>query len=108
VYNQTHLFVGASDKAQRRQWRGALDTISALSPVAVVAGHRPEDTDDSPRHIETTRRYLTDFDEAEAYASSAEELYEQMVGLYRSWVSRGTLWGSILALKTTNPPHSAS
>jgi hypothetical protein len=39
----------------------ALDTIEALRPNAVIAGHGVLDPDSSPRHIVETRRYLRDF-----------------------------------------------
>jgi hypothetical protein len=42
----------------RLEWIDALDKLDALSPRAVVAGHKIPDHDDDPRHIAETRQYL--------------------------------------------------
>jgi hypothetical protein len=97
VYNTTHVFTGESDARARRQWRAALDAIASLSPRTVIAGHKPPGADDSPRHIELTRRYLDDFDRLQAAAPGATALYEAMLSRYPAWASPGTLWGSIRA-----------
>ncbi len=39
-----------------------MDTMEALNPRAVVAGHKRAENDDSPRIIEETWRYIRDFD----------------------------------------------
>jgi glyoxylase-like metal-dependent hydrolase (beta-lactamase superfamily II) len=97
VYNSTHVFTGESDASARRQWRAALDVIASLSPRTVIAGHKPPGADDSPRHIELTRRYLDDFDRLQAAVPGAAALYEAMLSRYPAWASPGTLWGSIRA-----------
>jgi hypothetical protein len=97
VYNTTHAFTGESDARARRQWRAALDAIASLSPRTVIAGHKPPGADDSPRHIELTRRYLDDFDRLQAAAPGATALYEAMLSRYPAWASPRTLWRSIRA-----------
>ena len=94
VYNGTHIFLGESDARERDEWRTALDTIAALAPTAVVAGHKPAAADDSPRHIEGTRRYLDSFDRAAAAADDATGLYTAMLREYPDYASPGTLWSS--------------
>ena len=96
VHNTTRVFTDESDARARRQWRAALDVIASLSPRTVIADHKPG-ADDSPRHIELTRRYLDDFDRLQAAAPSATALYEAMLSRYPAWASPGTLWGSIRA-----------
>ena len=51
VYNNTHPYLAECDKNVRGEWLRALDTIEALHPRAVVAGHGVLDPDCAPRHI---------------------------------------------------------
>jgi len=55
AYNGVHLQLNESDPQSRREWIAALDTIEALHPSAVIAGHKRAENDDSPRIIEETR-----------------------------------------------------
>ena len=56
AYNDDHLYLVESNAQTRREWIAALDTIEALKPRAVVAGHKKPENDDSPRIIEETRQ----------------------------------------------------
>ena len=49
AYNDVHLHLGESNPQTRREWITALDTIEALHPRAVIAGHKRPGTDDDPR-----------------------------------------------------------
>jgi glyoxylase-like metal-dependent hydrolase (beta-lactamase superfamily II) len=40
AYNDVHLFLAESNPQTRLEWIAALDTIQALSPTAVIAGHK--------------------------------------------------------------------
>ena len=82
VYNNTHPFLAECDDKARGEWLRALDKIEALHPQAVVAGHGVLDPDSSPRHIEETRRYIRDFNAAEASTTTVVELYEKVLDLY--------------------------
>ncbi len=62
AYNGVHLYLAESNPRTRREWIAALDTIEALKPSAVIAGHKRAENDDSPRIIEETRQYIRDFD----------------------------------------------
>ena len=99
VYNNTHPFLAECDDQARAEWLRALDTIEALNPRAVIAGHGVLDPDSSPRHIDATRRYLRDFDAAVASTSTAFELYEKMLTLHPNRVNPGSLWGAANAVK---------
>jgi glyoxylase-like metal-dependent hydrolase (beta-lactamase superfamily II) len=99
VYNEVHLFLSESDAKGRQEWIAALDVIDSLRPRIVVAGHKRPDAEDSPRSIEETRRYLQDFDWADKSTSTAQDLYDKVLGLHPNRVSRGTLWGSARAHK---------
>ena len=99
VYNNTHPYLAECDDKSRAEWVRALDTIEALNPRWVVAGHGVLDPDSSPQHIDATRRYLRDFDAAVASTSRARELYEKILLLHPNRVNPGSLWGSANAAK---------
>jgi glyoxylase-like metal-dependent hydrolase (beta-lactamase superfamily II) len=99
VYNNTHPYLAECDDNARGEWLRALDKIEALHPQAVVAGHGVLDPDSSPRHIEETRRYIRDFNAAEARTTTVMELYEKMLALYPNRVNPGSLWATAKRVK---------
>ena len=99
VYNNTHPYLAECDENARGEWLRALDKIEALHPQAVVAGHGVLDPDSSPRHIEETRRYIRDFNDAEGSTTTGIELYEKMVALYPDRVNPGSLWATANTVK---------
>jgi len=99
AYNDVHLYLAESNAHTRREWIAALDTIEALHPRAVIAGHKRADRDDGPRIIEETRQYIRDFDRIAQNTKTARELYEQVLALYPDRVNPGALWTSARALK---------
>ncbi|MBB3348321.1 MBL fold metallo-hydrolase [Sphingomonas sp. BK069] len=94
VYNEAHPFLVETDRAGRRAWLAALDKIEALRPSKVIVGHGSLTPDNSPRHIEATRRYIENFDRLERVTSTARELYDAMLRLYPDRINPGSLWGS--------------
>jgi glyoxylase-like metal-dependent hydrolase (beta-lactamase superfamily II) len=100
AYNGDHLHLSESPDTQKRQeWLAALDKMESLQPRAVVAGHKRVGNDDSPRIIGETRKYIRDFERLAMQATTAHELYDEMLKLYPDWINRGALWSSVLAVK---------
>jgi glyoxylase-like metal-dependent hydrolase (beta-lactamase superfamily II) len=99
IYNNTHPYLVESDNEGLNDWLAAIDKIEALNPLAVVVGHGPLDPDNSPRHIDETRRYIQDFMQLEKETVSAQELYDRMLALYPDRINPGSLWGSANAAK---------
>lgn len=99
AYNDVHLFLGESDPQTRREWIAALSTIKSLRPRAVVAGHKRPGRADEPRIIEETRQYIRDFDQIAETATTARELYDQVLAIYPDRVNPGAAWASARALK---------
>jgi glyoxylase-like metal-dependent hydrolase (beta-lactamase superfamily II) len=99
AYNDDHLYLVESNATTRREWISALDTIEALKPRAVIAGHKKPEREDSPRIIEETRQYIRDFDRLAESTASARELYDKMLELYPDRANPGALWGSARAVK---------
>jgi len=105
VYNNTHPYLAEYNDGAGRDWLQALDKIESLNPTAVVAGHGVLNPDNSPRHIDETRRYLIDFITTRARNSTAKELYETMLARYPDRVNPGSLWGAANAAKPAGTPH---
>jgi glyoxylase-like metal-dependent hydrolase (beta-lactamase superfamily II) len=105
VYNNTHLYLAECDEKARAEWLRALDKVEALHPRAVVAGHGVLEPDSSPRHIEETRRYLCDFNAADAGTATVMDLYKKMLALHPNRVNPGSLWATAKAVKA--PPTSS-
>ena len=99
IYNGTHPYLVESDRQGRLDWLAAIDKIEALNARAVVVGHGPLDPDNSPRHIQETRRYLQDFIRLDEETTTARELYDRMLALYPDRINPGSLWGSANAAK---------
>jgi glyoxylase-like metal-dependent hydrolase (beta-lactamase superfamily II) len=100
AYNGDHLHLSESpDQQKRQEWIAALDKMESLQPRAVIAGHKRDGNDDSPRIIGETRTYIHDFDRLVVYTTTARELYDEMLKLYPDWINRGALWSSVRAVK---------
>jgi len=99
IYNGTHPYLVESDGQGLSDWLAAIDEIEALNPRAVVVGHGPLDPDNSPRHIQQTRRYIQDFIRLKDETATAQELYDRMLALYPDRINPGSLWGSANAAK---------
>jgi glyoxylase-like metal-dependent hydrolase (beta-lactamase superfamily II) len=100
AYNGDHLHLSESpDQQKRQEWIAALDKMESLEPRAVIAGHKRVGNDDSPRIIGETRRYIRDFERLVVQATTARELYDDMLKLYPDWINRGALWTSVRAVK---------
>jgi glyoxylase-like metal-dependent hydrolase (beta-lactamase superfamily II) len=100
AYNGVHQWLAESNPQTRREWISAIDTIEALKPRAVIAGHKRPGNDDSPRIIEETRQYIRDFDRLADTTTTARELYDKMLELYPDRLyPELALWLSARAVK---------
>ena len=101
AYNGDHLHLSESPNQQKRQeWIAALDKMETLKPRAVIAGHKRVGNDDGPRIIGETRQYIHDFERLLVRATTARELYDEMLKLYPDWINRGALWSSVRTIKS--------
>ena len=99
VYNGVHQLLSESDPKKRREWIAAIDKIESLKPRTVIAGHKRPGNPDSPRILEETRQYIRDFDRIAEKATTARELYDQMLELHPLRMNVTTLWASARAIK---------
>jgi glyoxylase-like metal-dependent hydrolase (beta-lactamase superfamily II) len=99
VYNDVHLYLAESDPERRKAWISAIDRIDELEPRAVISGHKRAGRADDPQILEETRKYIRDFDRIDAAATTARELYDDMLDIYPDRMNPGVLWISARALK---------
>ena len=93
VYSNTHMYLAETTTTSRREWIASLARLKDLHPLYVVAGHKRPGDDDDPVNIDESIRYLTDFNNAEAQATTATELYEGSTAQARParepWIALG-------------------
>ncbi|MFJ2187006.1 MBL fold metallo-hydrolase [Kitasatospora sp. NPDC087861] len=99
VYNDVHLYLAESSAEGRQAWLHALDTIAALDPQAVIAGHKRPGSPDDPANIAETAKYIHDFETVAERTTTTLELYQGMLDLHPTRVNRGALWGSARSAK---------
>ena len=105
IYNEVHPMLGLTGPDEWERWLASIDTIAALRPTMIVAGHKKPDADDhaARRMLDTTRRYIEDFRTAALSTADARELVAVMTAAYpdhanpwtlrfsaRQWFSRAT------------------
>ena len=100
VYNGVHQYVLETPDGGFDSWLAALDTIAALEPAFVVAGHKAPGSDDDPRCIAETRDYLVFARELLATVDRPDEYYKRMLRRYPKRVNAGPVWYCALGLLT--------
>jgi len=88
AYNHCHMYVGATTAEIRAEWIAALDKLAALSPAAVVAGHKDPTRANPPSILDESRGYLEYYGQLRKAALPDRELFDAMVSRYPDWVSR--------------------
>jgi glyoxylase-like metal-dependent hydrolase (beta-lactamase superfamily II) len=94
VYNDVFLQLRESSPQKRQEWITALDTIDALQPRAVIAGHKRPGSGDDPGDVEETRQYIRVFDAILQEAETAREVYDMMISRYPGRLYPDALWAS--------------
>jgi glyoxylase-like metal-dependent hydrolase (beta-lactamase superfamily II) len=92
AYNGVHQYLLESGGGGIEAWLNAIDKVAALSPRAVVAGHKNKDLPDDPVILEQTRDYLLDARRLLADKPSPRQFYDQMITLYPDWLNVGPVW----------------
>ncbi|MEV5082501.1 MBL fold metallo-hydrolase [Streptomyces sp. NPDC093064] len=98
AYNGVHQYLLESPGGGIEKWLTALDTVAALRPRAVVAGHKNRELPDDPSILEQTRGYLLDAQRLLAVKPSPREFFDQMLELYPDRLNVSPVWYSALAL----------
>jgi glyoxylase-like metal-dependent hydrolase (beta-lactamase superfamily II) len=98
AYNGVHQYLLESAGGGIESWLAALDTVAALQPRAVIAGHKNSELADDPAIIDQTRQYLLDAQRLLAEKPSAQEYFDKMIALYPDRLNVGPVWYSAVAL----------
>jgi glyoxylase-like metal-dependent hydrolase (beta-lactamase superfamily II) len=98
VYNGVHQYLLEGAHGGIKTWLLALNTVAALHPQAVVAGHKNKDLPDDPKAINETRDYLLDAQRLLAGKPSPDEFFNHMIRLYPDRLNVGPVWYSAVAL----------
>jgi glyoxylase-like metal-dependent hydrolase (beta-lactamase superfamily II) len=101
VYGDVHQFFGEAKTTERRkEWLRALDTIEALEPHTVIAGHKRAGTVDGIFNIRSTREYILAFDDAVRTSTNWEELWLKMKTLYPGRINPNAIMHGAIAAFT--------
>jgi glyoxylase-like metal-dependent hydrolase (beta-lactamase superfamily II) len=98
AYNGVHQYLLEGAGGGLRRWLEAIDTVAALEPRAVVAGHKNRNRPDDPAILDETRRYLRDVLRLLDTEPTARELYGQMLELHPDRLNPGPLWYGAVGL----------
>jgi glyoxylase-like metal-dependent hydrolase (beta-lactamase superfamily II) len=88
AYNHCHMYVGETTADSRAEWIAALDKLAALSPVAVVTGHKDPTQGNPPTVLAESQGYLDYYGQLREQGLPDQELFDAMVRRYPDWVSR--------------------
>jgi glyoxylase-like metal-dependent hydrolase (beta-lactamase superfamily II) len=93
AYNNVHQYLadGGLDGGIDA-WLRALDTVRALRPAAVVAGHKDATRADDPRILDETAEYLRTARQVLAGKPTARTFFDEMTRHYPDRLNPGTVW----------------
>ncbi|MGW1208026.1 MBL fold metallo-hydrolase [Streptomyces sp. NPDC002499] len=92
VYNNVHQYLAETPNGGLEAWHGALDTVAALKPRHVVAGHKDSSRPDEPSDVDATRRYLDDTRRVLEASSSPHEFFTRVLDSYPGRINPYTVW----------------
>lgn len=98
VYNGVHQYVLEGGNGGLQEWLRALETIAALRPRAVVAGHKNRALPDDPATIDSTRAYLLDVIELLDAKPAAREFYDEILRRHPDRLNPSPVWYAAVAL----------
>jgi glyoxylase-like metal-dependent hydrolase (beta-lactamase superfamily II) len=100
IYNGVHMYLAqAAVVGGFGPWRDAIDTVQALKPRHIVAGHQNNKLDDdAERTIAETRHYLDDADELLRTENTAVGFFNAKIERYPDHLGRTVLWAGTSVL----------
>ncbi|KAJ9138096.1 Metallo-beta-lactamase superfamily protein [Pleurostoma richardsiae] len=83
VYGDVHQYFGEADTTEKRlEWIRAIETIEALNPKVVIAGHKRPGSVDGAYYLQSTKGYITAFEETVRRSETAEQIVSRMKDLF--------------------------
>ena len=98
VYNGVHQMLLETPNGGFDSWLAALDTVAALEPRHIVAGHKDARLPDDPAIIEQTREYLLFTRSLIEQKVTPMEFFETVVARYPDRLNTAPAWYGALAL----------
>jgi glyoxylase-like metal-dependent hydrolase (beta-lactamase superfamily II) len=98
VYNNVHQYLAETPNGGTEAWHRALDTVAALNPRHVVAGHKDARRPDAPSDIDETHRYLDATSALLDARLSRAEFFIRVLKLYPDRINPYTAWLSAVRL----------
>jgi glyoxylase-like metal-dependent hydrolase (beta-lactamase superfamily II) len=98
AYNGVYQMLMEIGSTGLRDWLAALDTVAALEPRAVVAGHKNRDMPDDSIIRDQTRQYLLDVQSLLEARPSPRQFFDEMSARHPDRINLGPLWYSALGL----------
>jgi glyoxylase-like metal-dependent hydrolase (beta-lactamase superfamily II) len=94
IYNGVHMYLAQTALVGGfAPWRAAIDTVEALRPRHIVAGHQNKEfDDDAERTIAETRRYLDDAEALLQTENTAVDFFNAELERYPSHLGRTVMW----------------
>src|ERR1700757_1329934 len=86
-----------ADAAKREAWIASIDSVAALNPKIVVAGHKSVGAADQSENLAASQGYLRDFSTVAKKGGTVEDLVHGMLELHGERDQRHTLWISARA-----------
>jgi glyoxylase-like metal-dependent hydrolase (beta-lactamase superfamily II) len=88
AYNSNHLMLGLSGPEEWKRWIESVNTLRALNPKTVIAGHKkPEVSDEAEAILDGTEAYIRDFAQVTASSTTAEEVVSRMRDKYPGYTN---------------------
>lgn len=98
AYNGVHQYLAEGGNGGLDAWLRAVDTVAALHPRTVIAGHKDKSLADGPVVLDQTRQYLTDARRLLDGNLTAREFFDAMLALHPDRLNPGALWLSATIL----------
>jgi glyoxylase-like metal-dependent hydrolase (beta-lactamase superfamily II) len=94
IYNGVHMYLAeVAILGSFGPWREAIDTVEALGPRHIVAGHQDSRLDDdATRTVAETRQYLDDAEGLLRTQSNAVDFFDAKIARYPEHLGRTILW----------------
>jgi hypothetical protein len=86
------MMTAETDDAGRAAWIASLDSVAALAPRIVVAGHKHVGAPDLPESIPASQQYVRDFSRIVKERDSAADIVEAMLVLHGDRDIPRVLW----------------
>lgn len=82
LFSGAHFVFAPMTAAQKKDWRGTVDQISALKPEIVIPGHQIAGAPNDPSVLVFMKKYMQDSDDAQASSKTGDEFKSKMKSLY--------------------------